>query len=286
MKKQKNNSIYFVLIFLILIFLFASIFLIKQPEILYKVQNVFLNIQNEYQIKELDNANLISYQLENTNWQVDQSLILINNEHPLPESFSPSLAEYKDSTVFMNKALLADYATLTEAVTEHTGEKMYVASVYRSLEEQAQLHTNNPDIAQPAGHSEHHTGLALDVYVQNFGGINFIDSKAGQFVDKHCAEFGFIIRYPENKEEITGISYEPWHIRYVGLPHSMIMAKNYWVLEEYINFLEPNKIYKANDFFISRQDPSQPILLPENIAETRYSYDNTGYIIITAKINN
>ena len=284
-KKQKN-TIYIILCFLILLIILLSFLLLKNPDLLYKTQSLFLRSENHYEIEELNKNELKAFQIENTDWPSNQSLMLVNNEYSLPENFSVDLAEYRDSTVFMNTALLNDYALLTEAVTKQTGDKLYVSSVYRSYEEQEEIYEEDPIYANKPGHSEHQTGLALDVYVESFSGPAFIKSKAGQFIDQHCAEYGFIIRYPENKEDITGIPYEAWHIRYVGLPHSMIIAKNFWTLEEYINFLEPGHIYTVNDYIISRQNPNQDILLPDGISDIHYSYDNTGYIIITARVNN
>ena len=85
-------------------------------------------------------------------------------------------------------------------------------------------------VAEP-GASEHHTGLAFDITVP---GESFRLTPQSVWLAEHCWEYGFIIRYTEEKEAITGIAAEPWHIRYVGLPHSQIMQENDWCLEEYI----------------------------------------------------
>ena len=96
---------------------------------------------------------------------VRSKFILLNKTHALPEGFEPQMAEYKDSGVQMNVAMLDAYAQLSAAVTENTGDKMYVSSVYRSVAEQAEIQANDQELALPPGHSEHHTGLAVDVYV-------------------------------------------------------------------------------------------------------------------------
>lgn len=85
-------------------------------------------------------------------------------------------------------------------------------------------------VAEP-GASEHHTGLAFDITVP---GESFRLTPQCQWLTDHCWDYGFIIRYTEEKEAITGIAAEPWHIRYVGLPHAQIMRDNNWCLEEYI----------------------------------------------------
>ena len=94
------------------------------------------------------------------------------------------------------------------------------------------------------GLSEHHTGLALDVlsidwYNQgNSLEESFGEMDAGKWLAKNAAQFGFIIRYEKGKEAITGINYEPWHIRYVGIENAEYMYDNQLVLEEYIDQLK------------------------------------------------
>ncbi len=63
----------------------------------------------------------------------------------------------------------------------------------------------------------------------------------GKWIEENAWKYGFILRYPEDKTELTGIQYEPWHIRYVGLPHSAIMKEKNFVLEEYMDYLKEEK---------------------------------------------
>lgn len=96
--------------------------------------------------------------------------------------------------------------------------------------------------AQP-GTSEHQTGLAMDIgsaVATEPLGDKFGDTAEGQWVAKHAAEFGFIIRYPKGKEEITGYAYEPWHLRYVGIETATVIMDQGITLEEY--FMEHNKL--------------------------------------------
>ncbi len=85
-------------------------------------------------------------------------------------------------------------------------------------------------VARP-GTSEHHTGLAFDLTVPNrfFG-----DTKQALWLEEHCWEYGFIMRYTANKEDITGYLPEPWHVRYVGEPHALFMRDYDLALEEYL----------------------------------------------------
>jgi D-alanyl-D-alanine dipeptidase/carboxypeptidase len=91
------------------------------------------------------------------------------------------------------------------------------------------------------GCSEHQLGLAIDVGLANENNDpicpRFHGSSAAELFLQHMMDFGFILRYPEDKQEITGISYEPWHFRYVGLPHSQIISTQKWTLEEYHHYL-------------------------------------------------
>ncbi|MCL2663272.1 MAG: M15 family metallopeptidase [Oscillospiraceae bacterium] len=85
------------------------------------------------------------------------------------------------------------------------------------------------------GYSEHHTGLAFDFGMQQSGGAvtAFTGGGSTAWFRRNSYRFGFILRYPPNKTSITQTNHEPWHFRYIGLPHSLIMNENNWVFEEY-----------------------------------------------------
>lgn len=68
----------------------------------------------------------------------------------------------------------------------------------------------------------------------------------GKWIEKNAWKYGFILRYPSDKTDVTGIQYEPWHIRYVGLPHSTIMQKINLALEEYLNYLKEEESISAS----------------------------------------
>ncbi|MDY3692539.1 MAG: M15 family metallopeptidase [Dysosmobacter sp.] len=91
-------------------------------------------------------------------------------------------------------------------------------------------------VARP-GTSEHQTGLAVDIVDQNY---QLLDEKqenkpVQQWLMAHCTEYGFILRYPTGKSEITGIGYEPWHYRYVGLDAAREITEQGLCLEEYLD---------------------------------------------------
>ncbi len=123
-------------------------------------------------------------------------------------------------------------------------------SGYRTLAEQKDIWNSslaehgkdftNAYVALP-GHSEHQTGLALDLGLKkdeiDFLCPDFPDSGICRTFRERAPEYGFIHRYPSGKEKVTGINHEPWHFRYVGTPHGEIMEKEGLTLEEYVFFL-------------------------------------------------
>ena len=87
------------------------------------------------------------------------------------------------------------------------------------------------------GTSEHHTGLAVDIVANSNWNLNKSqeDEPEQKWLMAHCAEYGFILRYPNNKTEYTGIIYEPWHYRYVGVELARYLTDNGLCLEEYLD---------------------------------------------------
>ena len=90
-------------------------------------------------------------------------------------------------------------------------------------------------VARP-GCSEHNTGLAVDVECADFADLDegFRDTFAYEWLMEHCAEYGFILRFPQDKEDITGVIYEPWHYRYVGVEAATEIMSRGLCLEEYL----------------------------------------------------
>ena len=114
-------------------------------------------------------------------------------------------------------------------------------SAYRSYEYQEKLYETykennleNLDMSSAkAGYSEHQTGLALDINMDN---INFLDTDEYKWLVNNAYKYGFILRYPKGKESITGYKFEPWHYRYVGKKHAKIIHNNDLTLEEYLEY--------------------------------------------------
>ena len=108
-----------------------------------------------------------------------------------------------------------------------------VTSGYRDYDRQAEVYAESEEgYAQPPGASEHQTGLCFDVTTETNEGFESTEQYA--WLREHAHEYGFIQRYPANKADITGISYEPWHYRYVGVSAATQIRNQDITLEEYV----------------------------------------------------
>ncbi|MCL2826941.1 MAG: M15 family metallopeptidase, partial [Eggerthellaceae bacterium] len=162
-----------------------------------------------------------------------------------------------------------------------------LSSGYRSFDEQAQTYNDSSDksYVQPPGHSEHETGLALDIMATDAKTSAQATSQENNWLADNAWRFGFILRYPQGKEGITGISFEPWHFRYIGLPHAAFCYQNNLCLEEYIQFLKSNGGYSitldGKEYSVYYEMPEDGIIeVPANAAY-EVSSDNTGGYIVT-----
>ncbi|MCD8511324.1 MAG: M15 family metallopeptidase [Bacillus sp. (in: Bacteria)] len=187
---------------------------------------------------------------------LDDVLLLVNRRRALPPEYVPEdLAEPEVRFTFdeqLPQRLLREQAA--EALeklfqtAEEQGIYLFAVSGYRSYERQESIFAFNwqthgeeraNQFSARAGHSEHQTGLAMDITSQSAGfqlTQDFGDTEEGKWVAENAAEFGFIIRYLEGKEEITGFAYEPWHLRYVGVEAALEIAEQGITLEEYLNW--------------------------------------------------
>ncbi|PQQ46470.1 M15 family metallopeptidase [Bacillus thuringiensis] len=144
-----------------------------------------------------------------------------------------------DRNLRLSKDVVKKFLNVVDAAGKESVNHFLISSGYRDFQEQKQLYEKmGSDYALPAGYSEHNLGLSLDI-----GSTQKKMEKApeGKWIEENVWKYGFVLRYPKNKSNITGIQYEPWHIRYVGLPHSAIMQKKNFTLEEYLEFLKEEK---------------------------------------------
>jgi len=145
-------------------------------------------------------------------------------------------------------------------------------------------------VSQPGG-SEHHTGYALDFSLFFPDGTSDTFDGAGdcQWIAEHAAEYGFVLRYPADKEAVTGIAPESWHYRYVGQPHATIMTERGLCLEEYLELLRQYpwdgghlRIQAAGQSWEVYYCPEDGLVVPEAGACT-VSGDNLGGFIVTVQ---
>jgi len=171
--------------------------------------------------------------------------VLVNKYFAIPESYTPDLVLAESSKNQYIKTEANDAWNLMRAACEaDTGNVLYLCSGYRTFEAQADLFSKSirdRGIAHACsrnaleGRSEHNLGLALDISTADAGVISsgFADTAAGIWVGGHCHEYGFILRYPEDKTSITGYVFEPWHYRYVGVDLAGTLYASGQTLEEY-----------------------------------------------------
>ncbi|PIH56304.1 D-alanyl-D-alanine carboxypeptidase family protein [Paenibacillus sp. LK1] len=181
--------------------------------------------------------------------------VIVNKQRSLPEGYEP------DDLVEPNVPFSFDGPHEKRHMRKEAAEaleklfagakaddiELRAVSGYRSYQRQVSIYNNNVKtkgkeytdrVSSVPGHSEHQTGLAIDVSSPSVGNAIeevFGTSKEGQWLAEHAAEYGFIIRYPQGEEAITGYVYEPWHIRYVGTDLAPDVVKSGLTLEEYFD---------------------------------------------------
>ena len=173
-------------------------------------------------------------------------LMLVNAEHPLPLDWEPDdLVDLwghhprhfrlPPRPWFLAQPAFEAANALFAAAEEAGYNDFVVRSSYRSARRQRELLETEPDpeAVAPPGASEHQTGLAIDVGVWNLAFDAPACAEERAWLLEHCWEYGFIQRYPEGKEDVTGVKAEPWHLRFVGREVAREIRERGWVLEEW-----------------------------------------------------
>ncbi len=198
----------------------------------------------------------------------DSLTVLINKEFSLPSDYVPqnltapaitfSFSGYNEKKLMRSEAAKA-LEELFDAASEE-GLHLYGISGYRSYKRQLAIykkniaekgieHTNK--YSAKAGYSEHQSGLAMDVStisIQNRLDIAFSGTPEGKWLAQNCWKFGYIIRYPEGKSDITGYAYEPWHIRYVGTELAKYLTENNLTMEEYYGYTPSDSLQNEESY--------------------------------------
>ena len=181
----------------------------------------------------------------------DWRLVLINKQNSIPDDYTFQLGTIKGK-MQCDKRILEDLLDMLEAA-EADGVNLTICSPYRDLEYQQMLFNRkikrymsrgmsymeayqlSSQAVTVPGASEHQIGLALDIVCNSYMSLDegFGDTEAGKWLAANSCRFGFILRYPKGKENITGIEYEPWHFRYVGKAAAPVIMEQGITLEEF-----------------------------------------------------
>ena len=177
----------------------------------------------------------------------DDILVLVNKRYKLPPDYSPAdLEPISEFYSYQDKQVRSVVKEAFESLSEDAmvlGYRIIASSAYRDYNYQDMLYQgyvkekglDYADMcsARP-GHSEHQTGLSIDVTGSNLDYNLFEESNEFEWMRDNAHLYGFIMRYPKNKEHITGFKYEPWHYRYVGVEVATEIYENDLTLEEYL----------------------------------------------------
>ncbi len=199
------------------------------------------------------NGDYIQYTKSGADELNEWYLFLLNPTHTVDSSWSVPMT-YLDEEYRLDSRIITAYKDMVKAAA-NDGVWLYPVSCYRSYETQNRLYWNrverakrdNPSFSQKEaedyaativarpGTSEHQSGLAIDFnsLEQDFG-----STKAGKWLYTHCNDYGFILRYEKEKQSLTGVIWEPWHFRFVGVKHAKRMTELGYCLEEYIDYIK------------------------------------------------
>ena len=156
-------------------------------------------------------------------------IMIVNKTYSLPQNYAPGLDPVAE-------------AAFNQMASDSWGDgvSLFICSGYRSYQDQEKVYSGYArergyaeadKVSSRPGHSEHQSGLAMDINTTDYW---FTGTKEAIWLEEHCADYGFIIRFPEGKESVTGYEYEPWHIRYVGVDVAKEITSKGLCLEEYL----------------------------------------------------
>ncbi|MDD6270041.1 MAG: M15 family metallopeptidase [Oscillospiraceae bacterium] len=216
-------------------------------------------------------------------------LILVNADYPFKDSNDADIVTlYNEKTdsysvsgmeIGLQKNAVEPLNDMLDAFYEETGHSdILIIAGFRTLEQQQALYDEDLErtgldtstlVALP-GHSEHESGYAMDF------SLFFDDGTAGDYdgtgdyewIDEHCADYGFILRYPADKTEITGIQHESWHYRYIGRPHAYYIMQSGICYEEYIEELKEHDVENPLEIVDSDGKAYQVYYVPAEMDRT------------------
>lgn len=237
-------------------------------------------IQVQTEIVRLSKADLEKGDLILVSTLLQRAYTFPETEDDLTALYGNKSASYRISgtALRLKKTVVSALNEMFDAYFAETGNRDYqITQGYRTYDEQKSIYDSYQEIYGPEqgallaalpGYSEHHTGYAFDMNVYTADGVSYSLASAGEanpiyaWIYDNAAKYGFVLRYPEEKTSVTGITNEPWHFRYVGRGHAAYMHENDLTLEEYIALL-----YKY----------------PADGKHLTFSYDGTQYEVFYAE---
>ena len=224
----------------------------KTNSVIESVNNSTNTKTEEIQSNTIENNQTENKPVETTKKKIDDwRLTLANYENLLPENFTVKVSNIDNTRQFDSRAI-GELNDMMNAMKKDGVTNVWVQSAYRSVARQKELYDNSvkkylqqgktqeeaekltDEYINKPGSSDHNLGLAVD--------FNYVDNKfekldGFKWLKKNAENYGFVLRYPKDKEDITKIAYESWHWRYVGVEHAKKMNDLNMCLEEYIEYL-------------------------------------------------
>ena len=211
----------------------------------------YLTIYNEtnnliYALNKINYPLFLKPNQTNNKYLLIDNLLLVNTNYYFEKNYTPTnlvkvtnvdFIKRNNQTMTLEKSTLDNYVMLYNEASK-LGLNLTLFSGYRSYSYQENLYNNSTTgfVAKP-GSSEHQSGYAVDVSTKECGlTTNFENTLEFTFLKNNAHKYGFILRYPKNKEDITGYPYEPWHYRYVGNTCAKIIYQENLTLEEYFYY--------------------------------------------------
>ncbi len=201
------------------------------------------------EVQEVQQTELVGPQVSKDDW----FMVLASPGNPLPEGFDPETELVDSAGYYLDSRAVEDFFAMEQAATD-AGLQLKVISGFRSANRQQSLYEAQVQqflndglsqqeaeaqaqrIEQKQYESDHNTGLAVDIvptYKQTKDAAVITQLPEYQWLVEHAAEYGFILRYPQDKEEVTGVEFKPWHWRYVGKEMAAFLTENNLTLDEY-----------------------------------------------------
>lgn len=211
--------------------------------------------------EEEDSLQEIPFSVNPDDWKY----LLVNELHPLSQDFEPQLVQTRNGQR-VDRRIKTELEAMIDAASEE-GMNLMICSSYRDYKKQDSLMDQSiakfvrqgmdyrdaffktKEQIALTGASEHHTGLAVDIVGKNHQSLDSsqADTKEAKWLCEHAHEYGFILRYPADKEEQTMISFESWHFRYVGKQAAAFMKENNLCLEEFVELAQAQNERKESE---------------------------------------